>query len=114
MPRYCEFIGDGTHSFDEEGYKEKCPHRGFKHCLLHQVPVGEDVDGWKTCCPECNSPIQVTPGIAPRVPVNVKDVAGHTLKNAMKVAADHHGYLLQNIPVEGYALTLSVLAEYRP
>ena len=57
--RFCEFTGDGEHGFDAVGYKKLCPHVGIMdNCLLHKQPLGE-FEGWRVCCTECTTPVQV-------------------------------------------------------
>lgn len=65
--RYCEFIGDEKHDWDEAGYKKKCPHIGITDkCLLHNRPLGE-FEGWRVCCAECTTPAYVKGSVSVRV-----------------------------------------------
>jgi len=58
--RFCEFTGDDKgHSWDEVGYKQRCQYAGFSHCQLHKKPMDENEEGWRVCCKECTTPIQV-------------------------------------------------------
>jgi hypothetical protein len=54
--KFCEFIGNSEHTWDEPGYKKLCPHAGFEHCTLHKKPLG-NAEGWRVCCKECTTPI---------------------------------------------------------
>jgi hypothetical protein len=56
--RFCEFIGDDQHTFDEPGYKKLCEHAGFERCQLHKKYLGEYY-GWRVCCEECQNPIHI-------------------------------------------------------
>ena len=56
--RFCEFTGDATSPWDGPK-KERCPHMGFEHCVLHQKLLHESEDGWRLCCAQCTQPIQV-------------------------------------------------------
>ena len=57
--RFCEFTGDGNHVWDEVDFKRKCRNIGIMHkCLLHKKPLGE-FEGWRVCCEECTTPVQV-------------------------------------------------------
>lgn len=57
--KFCEFTGDTDHFWDEVGFKKICEYAGFAHCVLHGLPLGESKDGWRTCCSECNNPVQI-------------------------------------------------------
>ena len=58
MNKYCEFIGDSESVWDGEK-KGKCEHIGFKQCTLHNKPLKENDEGWRTCCDECKTPYQI-------------------------------------------------------
>ena len=63
--RYCEFTGDGEHDFDEVGHKGACGYLGFipasgqDMCMKHEKPIKRSLQGWRMCCDECDSPMQV-------------------------------------------------------
>ena len=56
--RFCEFVGDDEHDWDEVGYKKRCEYAGFEHCTLHRQPLGEH-EGWRVCCDACVTPVQI-------------------------------------------------------
>lgn len=63
--KYCEFIGDGVHDFDEVGYGKQCRHIGFipatgqGMCEKYKQPIDANAEGWMVCCSECKVPVQV-------------------------------------------------------
>jgi len=63
--KFCEFIGDSMHDFDEVGFKKYCEHIGFAPregqlvCTKHSQPIQKNVEGWRLCCAECVAPVHV-------------------------------------------------------
>jgi len=60
MTRFCEFTGDSKKHWNEvPSSKRTCEHMGFAICKLHDQPIVENLDGWRECCDECETPKQV-------------------------------------------------------
>ena len=56
MPDYCEKISDtipGARRCEHKGF---IPASGLDVCMLHDLPIYEDGDGWMQCCSECVTP----------------------------------------------------------
>ena len=42
-----------------------CKHAGFARCILHNQPLIENNEGWRTCCFQCTTPyytMEMKPG----------------------------------------------------